>query len=183
MNRPLNPIEAAKSILEGLSWSDAFYTTVAIIGVFIFYTIAARRPSGEKPGWLSVMFWLIALVGWGFEMYMVTTEKIASGGALAWSLLIVAAIVLTFAIPALTRRTRLYERITSGLAIALIGFGMIASFGRGYQPLGYALAMGLVLGLILGMFLSVRRNLDRDLSSMYENTNKESKRERKVTEI
>jgi FtsH-binding integral membrane protein len=184
MNQPMNPFEAARSLVEGLSWSDASYTLIAIAGVFMFYAIAARRPSGERPSWLAVMFWLISLVGWGFEMYMVTAEKIKAGGALAWGLLFIAAVVLTFAIPALTRRTRLYERIMSGSAIALIGFGMIASFGRGYQPLGYGLGMGLVLGLILGMFVSVRRNLDRDLTTMYENADKEpAKRERKVTEI
>jgi hypothetical protein len=183
MNEPLNPWEAARSLVESISLSDAIYTIVAVIGVFVFYAIAARRPSADRPSWLAVMFWLIALVGWGFEMYMVTMAKIAAGGVIAWIFLIVAAATLTFAIPALTRKSRLYERILSGSSIALIGFGILASFGRGYQPIGYALVMGLVLGLILGMLISVRRNLDRNLSDEYAEAEKPRQGERKVSEI
>lgn len=180
MPDPMNPLEAARSLMQGLSWSDAFYTALAVIGVFIFYALASRRRILERSTWLAVMFWLIALVGWAFEMYMVTFTKIAQGGLLAWLCLTVAAVLLTFAIQFLTRKSRLYERIMSGSAIALIGFGILASFGRGYQPIGFALVMGLVLGLILGMLLSVRRSLDQSLKEAADPARQAARR---VTEI
>lgn len=180
MNDPMSPLEAARAVFDSISGSDAFYTVLAVGGVFLFYAIASRRPATERPSWLAVMFWLIALVGWGFEMYMVTFRKIQPGGFVAWSFLVFAGVVLMFAIPALTRKSRLYERIMSGSAIALIGFGILASFGRGYQPLGYALVMGLVLGLILGMLISVRRTLEQSLTGTPETP---KRGERKVTEI
>ena len=165
MPDPMNPLEAARSLMQGLSWSDAFYTALAVIGVFIFYALASRRRILERSTWLAVMFWLIALVGWAFEMYMVTFTKIAKGGLLAWLCLTVAAVLLTFAIQFLTRKSRLYERIMSGSAIALIGF---------------ALVMGLVLGLILGMLLSVRRSLDQSLKEAADPARQAARR---VTEI
>src|SRR5262249_13934166 len=122
------------------------------------------------------------LVGWFFEMYMVTGAKIAAGGLGAWGFLAIAALTLMFSIPALTRKSRIYERIISGAAIALIGFGIFASFGRGYQPFGLALAMGLALGVILGLFISVRRRLDGTLGDTYTDAGVKPK-ERKVTEI
>lgn len=180
MAEPMNPIEAAKSLVQGLSIADGFYTAIAVLGVFAFYAIASRRRTLERSTFLAVMFWLIALVGWLFEMYMVTFAKIQSGGILAWALLIIGAGLLMVAIQFLTKKSRLYERIMSGAAIALIGFGILASFGRGYQPIGFALVMGLVLGLILGMLISVRRGMHQ---SLRESAEPPKEGRRRVTEI
>jgi Na+/melibiose symporter-like transporter len=114
---------------------------------------------------------------------MVTGTKIQGGGPWSWGLLFFAAILLTIAIQFLTRKSRRYEQILSGSAIALIGFGILASFGRGYQPIGFALVMGLVLGLIVGMVISVARALAHSLKDDTEIPREPKEKTRRVTEI
>ena len=183
MSEPMNPVDAVRSVFQGLSVADGLYTIIAVGGVFLFYTIASRRRSLEKSTFLAVLFWVIAFWGWLFDLYMVTGTKIQGGGPWSWGLLFFAAILLTIAIQFLTRKSRRYEQILSGSAIALIGFGILASFGRGYQPIGFALVMGLVLGLIVGMVISVARALAHSLKDDTEIPREPKEKTRRVTEI
>jgi|SRR3954451_6067685 hypothetical protein len=168
MNEPLTPWDTLKSIASSLTLADAMWVVIGIIGVFIFYYVATAKRKSETAGWKIVLFWLIAIFGWFFVMYMVAWRKIASGEFWAMSLLIVSAMTVSITVAALTRKARLWERIVSGTVIAVIGFGILATFGRGNQSWGYALVMGLVFGFLVGMLWSSWRGLSASIEDSIE---------------
>ena len=188
MTQPLSPWDTVKAFVESLSLSDLAWILIGIALVFIFYSIAVRRRRREQATWALIMFWLIAFAGWVFIMYMVAWAKIVVGGVWAIGFLVASAAFLAVTVARLTRQTRVWEKILSGAVFALIGYGILGSFGRGNAPGGYGLVMGLVLGVILGMIVSAKRamkgGLDRSLDETIEaEGQKKPAKERKVTEI
>lgn len=188
MSEPLSPWDTFKAVVSSLSFSDALWIVIGICGVFAFYRIAVSRGRSEGVTWRAVLFWLIAILGWIFVMYMVTWRKILEGGFPGALLLTASAFCVTITVIVLTRRTRIWERVVSGAVIAIIGFGILATFGQGNQAWGFALVMGLTLGTILGLLVSSWRamnaSLDRhtDDVDQKDHPRREEKR-RKVTEI
>jgi len=77
----------------------------------------------------------------------------------------------------------------SGAVIAVIGFGILATFGRGNQAWGYALVMGFTLGMIIGMLVSSWRAMKFSISESTDEpaekgwAKKYEERTKKVTEI
>jgi len=159
MDEPLTPWDTIRVLIDSLSFSNLIWILVAIGLVFLFQSIAIRRSKKAEATWARVMFWLIALVGWAFIMFMVTWAKIVTGGLFAILLLVLSAMAFSITIWRLTKRTRIWEKIVSGAVIAVIGYGVLASFGCGNAPAGYGLVMGLVLGIILGLISSTVRVL------------------------
>lgn len=164
MQQPLSPWETIQKFIDGWSLAEFIWVVIAILGVFLFHRIATRRKYKKQASWIMVLFWIIALTGWFFAMYMVFWLKIVSGGF--WSIfsLFLSAILLVITTFLLTRKTLIWEKIVSGVIIAVIGYGAVASFGSGAEPLGYSIIMGLLFGLILGLIIANVRDMNDQLS-------------------
>lgn len=181
-DQPLSPWETIIQFLESMSLSEFLWVLIGIIGVFIFYSIAVRSGRRrDEATWKSVMFWLIAAAGWAFIMYMVAWRKISEGGTTAIAVLSISCLLVLITTTMLTKKTRLWQQIVSGLIIAIVGYGIFAAFGTNYQPIGFAIVMGFLLGLICGQIIStVKEMYEKLINPVHEYREQEAEeRERK----
>jgi len=138
---------------------DFLFKIIGIASIFIFYYLSIQQKINDNYSWNNVLFWATSIVGWSFIMLMVAYGKIEEGGRTSQLFFCSSGLLMFITILFLTKQTRNWEKIVSGVLIALIAFGILAAFVTGQNSKGYALVMGLLGGGFVGQFISTTKGV------------------------
>lgn len=158
-NSVVSPWEMATSFMDLWDWTRLAWIGLTFLIVAILYKITTRAIRGRKASWTQFLLYSIKIMAWVFLMYMVMWEIITENNnqtegltlLVLTCLLSVSGNLLIFRALRNPKKTEWASRITSGIILSVVVFGVFIFMGIGQESLGLASLMGAVLGSLLSL--------------------------------
>jgi len=173
----ISPWEMLLMFLQLWDVQKIAWIAITILLVFVLHWFATRVRRKTQASWIQFLFWLIAIIGWWFGMYMVIWEMINTNPFISISLLVIAtfaifiAFIIFFSIVDDEENKKHVTRIVSGTILAFIAFGMIAFMGMNKFEFGLSILMGGLLGGFLSLLYFNFKNMSGYNNSEHSNSN------------
>jgi peptidoglycan/LPS O-acetylase OafA/YrhL len=167
-NETLSPWQSILSLTDTWTGAQLGWLAITILFVFILHKFAIRKRSKTLANWMMTVFWIIAIVGWLFAMYMVMWEKLDPNlnSLFFLGLSIILAFIASYLVFRVSRsdeqEPHLWSRIVSGVISAFIVFGIFAFVGSQQEGVAWAILMGGLLGLFVGQLYYHIKNMNVD---------------------